>query len=43
MTFDEFYDEIIMTLGGTLVDVELTEEDVLICFKKATRKVYSTG
>lgn len=43
MTFDEFYDEIIMTLGGTLVDVELTEEDVLICFKKATRKFIQQG
>lgn len=33
----DFIDEIIGTLGGTLVDVELETPDIELCFKKAKR------
>lgn len=37
-TEQEFFDEIRMTLGGQcLVDVELTDDDYRLCFKKAVR------
>lgn len=37
------FDEVVMTLGGTLVDVELSESDLVICFNKAKRRFQSTG
>lgn len=40
---EELFDEVITTLGGTLVDVELVESDLLICFKKAVRTFQQKG
>lgn len=40
---DDFYEEVITTLGGTLVDVELSERDIDICFKKAKRVFKQQG
>lgn len=37
MPSQDFYDEVIGTLGGTLVDVELENTDIDLCFKKAKR------
>lgn len=42
-TEQEFYDEIYASLGGTLVDVELTESDIDICFRKAKRTMIQKG
>lgn len=39
----EMFDEVIATIGGTLVDVELEESDLLICFKKAKRTFQQKG
>lgn len=38
-----FYDEVLMTLGGSLVDVELTEGDIDLCLKKAIRTFKQKG
>jgi len=43
MVFEDFYDEIISTLGGSLVDVELSENDIEMCFKKAKRRFKQHG
>lgn len=43
MIFDDFYEEVITTLGGTLVDVELVESDIKICLKKAIRTFKQKG
>lgn len=40
---EEMFDEVIATIGGTLVDVELEESDLLICFKKAKRTFQQKG
>ncbi|MCI4410586.1 MAG: hypothetical protein JHC38_02810 [Thiotrichales bacterium] len=37
MTFVELYSEILIRLGGNLVDIELSTEDVAIAFKSAIR------
>lgn len=39
----EMFDEVVATIGGTLVDVELTESDLLVCFKKAKRTFQQKG
>lgn len=39
----EMFEEVIATVGGTLVDVELVESDLLICFKKAKRMFQQKG
>lgn len=39
----DFYDEVIATLGGTLVDVELSETDLQTCFRKAKRTFQQKG
>lgn len=43
MTFEEFHEEVIMSLGGSLVDVELDEKDTLLAFKKAKRTFQQKG
>lgn len=40
---EEFFEEVVATLGGTLVDVELEETDLLICLKKAIRTFKQKG
>lgn len=40
---DDFFEEVITTLGGTLVDVELVESDIDICFRKAKRVFKQKG
>jgi hypothetical protein len=40
---EEMFQEVIATIGGTLVDVELEESDLLICFKKAKRTFQQKG
>ena len=42
-TEQEFYEEIYASLGGTLVDVELCETDIDICFRKAKRTMIQKG
>ena len=37
MKYEEFKQEVMISLGGSLVDVELSEHDVYTCFKKAKR------
>lgn len=39
----DFLDEVIGTLGGTLVDVELETTDIELCFKKAKRTFKQKG
>lgn len=43
MTEPEFFDEIVTLLGGNLVDVELEDTDVLMCFKRAKRTFIQKG
>lgn len=43
MNFEEFYEEVIATLGGTLVDIELEEADIRMCYRKAKRKFLQEG
>ncbi len=43
MTREDFIDEIQATLGGSLIDVELTPKDFDICFKKAKRMFIQKG
>lgn len=43
MTEQELYDEVISSLGGTLVDVELALEDVNAAFKRAKRRYIQRG
>jgi hypothetical protein len=43
VTFDEFKEEIITSLGGTLVDVELSKTDIEVCFRKAKRTFKQKG
>lgn len=43
MPTQDFYDEVIASLGGTLVDVELETSDIDICFKKAKRVMKQKG
>lgn len=40
---EDFYDEVVMSLGGSLVDVELEEKDILLCFNKAKRVFRQQG
>ena len=42
-TMEEMFEEVIAPIGGTLVDVELVESDLLICFKKAKRTFQQKG
>lgn len=39
----DFKDEVLATLGGTLVDVELADTDYDVCFKKAKRTFHQKG
>ena len=39
----DFYAEVIASIGGTLVDVELADTDLAICFKKAKRTMLQRG
>lgn len=39
----EFFEEVISTLGGNLVDVELCPSDLMNCFKKAKRTFIQKG
>jgi hypothetical protein len=39
----DFLDEVITSLGGTLVDVELTNDDYRLCFNKAKRTFHQKG
>lgn len=43
MIFKEFHEEVIMSLGGSLVDVELEENDIMLAFKKAKRTFQQKG
>lgn len=43
MKFDDFYEEVILSLGGGLVDVELEPEHVQLAFKKAKRTFKQKG
>ena len=43
MTPNEFYEEIVLSLGGGLVDVELGEKELELCFKKAKRTFIQKG
>lgn len=43
MKFDEFYEETIVGLGGSLVDVELEESEIRLCLKKAIRTFKQKG
>lgn len=40
---NDFYEEVIASLGGTLVDVELTPTELDICYKKARRQFIQKG
>ena len=43
LTKQDFYDEVLLSLGGGLVDVELEESDIEMCFKKAVRTFKQKG
>lgn len=43
MKFKDFYDEVITSLGGELMDVELSEKDIRLCFNKAKRTFQQKG
>ena len=43
MTKEEFYEEIYLTLGDSLVEVELTEKDLDLSFKRAKRTFQQYG
>lgn len=43
LTKTEFYEEILSSLGGSLIDVELTEKDLDVCLRKAVRKFKQYG
>lgn len=43
MTFDDFKEEILVSLGGNLVDVELEDIDYRVAFKKAKRTFIQKG
>lgn len=43
MNFQEFKEEVVDALGGSLVDVELSDKDIEKCFKKAKRTFNQKG
>jgi len=43
MTFEDFKDEIIVSLGGNLVDVELEDRDIKVAFNRAKRTYKQRG
>lgn len=43
MTEEDFFEEIVGLLGGNLVDVELEDTDLRICFKRAKRTFIQKG
>jgi hypothetical protein len=43
MDFEEFKDDIMTSLGGNLIDVELEDKDIMLCFKKAKRTFQQKG
>lgn len=40
---EEFYDDVISSLGGTVVDVELSPQDVMAAFRRAVRRYKQYG
>ena len=43
MTIQELYDEVMIRLGGNLVDIELGEEDIGVALKSAIRTFKQKG
>lgn len=43
MKFEDFHEEVILSLGGSLVDVELDEAETRLAFKKAKRTFQQKG
>lgn len=43
MTFEELRDEVIIGLGGGLVDVELSDQEIMLAFKRAKRTFIQKG
>lgn len=43
MTFEELKEEVLVSLGGNLVDVELEDRDIRVAFKRAVRTFQQKG